>query len=81
MRSQVSTDGHTVYSGTYIKGVGPEGLSYRITEEKMPTEMYLGKLVFTQSEQIRFEPQKVKKILENGKFIGPSIADEDQMDY
>jgi hypothetical protein len=37
--------------------------------------------VFGYSDKIDITPVKVKPIFENGKFVGPSIAEEEKPDY
>ena len=74
-------DSYIQYSGIYFKDPQKESTIFRFTEKCLPKKVHLGKLVFAQTESVKFDPVKVKKVFENGLFIGPSIAEEDSMDY
>ena len=53
----------------------------RFLEDKLPSKISLGKFVFGFSDKIDITPVKVRTIYENGKFVGPSIAEEEKLDY
>ena len=78
---QIINNEYIRYSGAYFKPLGKSGEVFRLDEEHLPKEIYLGKLVFSQSEKPEFSMIKVKKVFENGRYIGPSIAEEDSFDY
>ena len=67
------------YSGVYFKEI--QGRTFRFTEGYLPKEIYLGKFEFERTELISAKPVKVKKIFENGRFVGPSIAEENEIGY
>lgn len=67
------------YSGVYFKEI--HGRTFRFTEGYLPKEIYLGKFEFERTELISAKPVKVKKIFENGRFVGPSIAEENEIGY
>ena len=79
--ASVSSDGRMIYSGIYIRGIGKNAPRFKITEASLPKEISLGKFVYAQTENINITPMKVKKIFENGRFVGPSIAKEDGLEY
>lgn len=37
--------------------------------------------MFAQSEEIKINPDKVKKIFAEGRFVGPSITEEGNLSY
>ena len=75
-------DGREVqYSGVYFKEVGPGGRVFRFDEQHLPKTIYLGKFSFERTELIQGDPVKVRKIYENGVFIGPTIAEETEIMY
>lgn len=77
----VSSDGRMIYSGVYIRGIGKNAPRFKIAETSLPKEISLGKFVYAQTEKISITTMKVKTIFENGRFVGPSIAEEDALDY
>ncbi len=81
MHSKVVDDRYVQYSGMYLKEPGKDGRTFLFTEEHLPKAIYLGKFVFAQTEMVDATPVKVRKIFENGKFIGPSIIEEQNLDY
>lgn len=74
-------NGYTRYSGVYMRGLGNNARVVRITEDSAPNEIWLGKYVFANTETVNTEPVKVKKVYENGKFIGPLISQEELFEY
>lgn len=79
--AKILEDGSVKYSGLYIKALEKEGSIFTVREDGLPAEIYLAKMVFEQTMMIHMTPVKVKKVFENGKFVGPSIVDEDNPDY
>ena len=73
--------GRTVYSGVYFKEIREEGNTWCFTEKHLPHKVSLGKFVFTQTTLVNVTPTKVKTVFEDGRFIGPSIAEEEKLDY
>ncbi len=74
-------DEYIQYTGVYFKELRDNGRIFRFRENDLPKEIYIGKFVFAQTEMIGVTPVKVKKVYENGKYLGPSIAEEDSFDY
>lgn len=72
---------HLKYSGVYFKELGKEGRIFKFNSENLPNKIYTAKFVFAKSELIDVTPVKRMKIFEEGKFIGPSIVDEDRFSY
>ena len=63
------------YSGAYFSPIGTN-ITNNILQD-LPKEIYLANLGINPiCNKIEINPQKVIKIFENGKFIGPSIYDE-----
>lgn len=71
----------TVYSGVYFKELREEGNTWCFKEEHLPKKISLGKFVFARTIMVDATPTKVKTIFEDGKFVGPSIAEEEKLDY
>lgn len=80
-RSKVLDDKYVGYTGVYFKELGEGGRIVRFSEDKLPSKISLGKFVFGYSDKIDITPVKVKPIFENSKFVGPSIAEEEKLDY
>lgn len=80
-RSKVLDDKYVGYTGVYFEELGEGGRIVRFSEDKLPSKISLGKFVFGYSDKIDITPVKVKPIFENGKFVGPSIAEEEKLDY
>ena len=78
---QTINDEYIQYTGVYFKELRDNGRVFRFREENLPKEIHIGKFVFAQTEMIGVTPVKVKKVYENGKYLGPSIAEEDSFDY
>lgn len=81
MHSKTIDNRYIKYSGAYFKIMDDKNRIYVLSKNKLPKEIYLGKLNITQSDTICMNPKKVKKIFENGKYIGPSIIEEDNINY
>ena len=79
--SKVLNDRYVGYTGVYFKKLGKNGRVVRFLEDKLPSKISLGKFVFGYSGKIDITPVKVKTIYEDGKFVGPSIAEEEKLDY
>ena len=79
--SKVLNDRYVGYTGVYFKELGKGGRVVRFLEDKLPSKISLGKIVFCSSDKIDITPVKVRPIYENGKFLGPSIAEEEKLDY
>ncbi len=75
-------DNKIVYSGVYFKEIGSEGRVVRF-KEHLPLKVYLGKLgtSATVDNSISIKPEKVTLIFDDGKFVGPSYADDLSMNY
>lgn len=67
------------YSGVYFKEI--KGRTFRFDKENLPREIYLGRFEFERMEFVAAEPVKVRKIFENGKYVGPSITEENSIEY
>ncbi len=74
-------NGHVKYSGIYFRNFEKNAKPFLIHENELPDEIQLGKLDFGDGEKIELNPQKVKKIFANGKFIGPRIFEENTIDF
>jgi hypothetical protein len=79
--SKVINEKYAGYTGVYFKELGKDGRIVRFPKDGMPSRISLGKFVFGYSDKLDITPMKVKTIFENGKFIGPSIAEEEKLDY
>ena len=79
--SKVLNDRYLGYTGVYFKKLGKGGRVVRFLEDKLPSKISLGKFVFGSSDKIDITSVKVRTIYENGKFVGPSIAEEEKLDY
>ena len=81
MNSTVIENRYVQYSGMYLKELGQGGRTILFKEDHLPKSIYLGKFVFAQTEMVKATPVKVRKIFENGKFVGPDIIEEQNFDY
>ena len=79
--SKVINEKYAGYTGVYFKELGKDGRIIQFTKDGLPSRISLGKFVFGYSDKIDITPMKVKTIFENGKFVGPSIAEEEKLDY
>ena len=79
--SKVLNDRYVGYTGVYFKEYGRGGRVVRFLEDKLPSKISLGKFFFGYSDKNDITPVKVRTIYENGKFVGPSIAEEEKLDY
>ena len=70
-----------VYSGVYFKEIRENGNVVCMKEEHLPHKIRLGKFVFAQTTEVKATPMKIKTVFEDGKFVGPSIAEEEKLDY
>lgn len=69
-----------IYSGAYFKELGQDGKRFVVLEDETPYAIYLGKIVF-EKQTPSPSPVRTKKIFEKGKFVGPSIAEEERIRY
>ena len=81
MHTKLDDHNHTDYSGVYFKEIGKGGRIVRFSEENLPQSITLGKFEYGRGEQFSVNPIKVKVIYENGKYVGPSIAEDNLIDY
>lgn len=79
MYTKIIENRYIQYLGVYFKEI--QGRIFRFTEEHLPREIYLEKFEFDTTEFVSARPVKTKKIFENGKYVGPSIAEEKEMGY
>ena len=80
-QSKVTKDKYIGYTGVYFKELGRDGRIVMFHKDKLPSRISLGKFVLGFSDKIDIMPMKVKIIFEDGKFVGPSIAEEEKLDY
>lgn len=69
------------YSGAYYHLFGNPEKRGAVSEEFLPQEIYLGEIVFQETNSIQMAPVKKTKIFTGGKFVGPSIIDEKGENY
>ena len=81
VHSKVINDKYVAYSGVYFKEMKNNSRIVRFLPNNLPRKISLGKFVFGYSNKIDITPIKVRTIYENGKFVGPSIAEEEKLDY
>lgn len=81
MHTTIEPNGYVKYSGVYIRELGQHGRKFKISEDHLPKTIFLGKFLFANTELVNCTPVKVKKIFEGGKFLGPSIVEENSFDY
>lgn len=79
--TKVIDDKYVQYSGVYFKELQQQGRTFLFKENNLPKEIYLGKFEFDRTELVSVEPVKVKKIFESGKYVGPTIAEENEIGY
>lgn len=79
--SKVVNNGFVEYTGVYFRELGRNGRTRLFRKDELPQKIFLGKFVFGYDSRITITPIKVKTIFEYGKFIGPSLADENELIY
>ena len=79
MRSKIVEDKYVQYSGVYFKTIQKQIIQF--TEDNLPRDITLAKLEFDRIDLVSMRLVKVKKIFEDGKYVGPSIAEENEMGY
>lgn len=78
--SHVVDGRYVVYSGFYLKEL-TSGQIYQFRKDHMPKTIWLGSLGIAHTELFQAEPRKVVKLFDDGRFIGPSLADEGGLEY
>lgn len=79
--SKVVNNSFVEYTGVYFRELGENGRIRLFHKDELPPKIFLGKFVFEGDSSIRITTIKVKTVFENGRFIGPSIADENKLNY
>lgn len=83
MQMETNNNDYIKYSGVYFTNYPYKnnGKIIRLTRKHLPINIYTAKLIIANTEQINLGIVKDKNIFENGKFIGPSIVEEDKFSY
>ena len=79
--SKVVDGKYIEYSGAYFCELGKNGKLLKFDWEHLPEEIYIGKFVFANTELVDCKPVKVRKIFENGRFVGSTISEEEPLAY
>lgn len=74
--STTSDEGQIIYSGIYVRPINDKR-KYRIEESGMPDEILLAKLDIVVNPDFSFDIKPVSKIYSFGKYVGPSITEEE----
>lgn len=62
--------GEALFSGLYFKQFGKNGRVFKLTQESVPTELWEGTLVISESVPITIRPSgPVKRIFQNGLYV------------
>lgn len=78
---KILNDRYIIFSGMYVCSLGNVQKIKRFTKEELPDEVTLGKIEMSGKNEVIATPIKVRKIFENGRFVGPSIVDEEELNY
>lgn len=78
--SEVCENGYVKYSGAYFRNLD-NSKKFRIDTSNLPKTIWLGNLGIENVEKVKFNPKKIQKVFENGKFIGNSITEEYERNY
>lgn len=79
--SKVVDDSYVEYSGVYFKELSKDGRTFKFSKDDLPEQIYLGKFVYAQTELLDIQAVKVAKVFEDGRFVGSSIVEEENLDY
>lgn len=79
-KQRIIADRYIDYSGIYLKEIGAS-VSGVINKNSLPRKITIGKLVPTGRNEVQLKPVKIKIIFEEGKFVGPSIVEEEGLAY
>lgn len=71
---------YVVYSGFYLKEL-PTGTVYQFKKEHMPRRIWLGSLGISPTANVHFEPKRKVKLFEDGRYVGPNLVEEKDLDY
>lgn len=78
--SHVVDGRYVVYSSFYLKEL-TSGQIYQFRKDHMPKTIWLGSLGIAHTELLQAVPRKVVKLFDDGRFVGPSLADEGGLEY
>lgn len=78
--SHVDDGQYIIYSGFYLKEL-TSGQIYQFRREHMPKTIWLGSLGIEHEELIKANPQKLIKLYEDGRYVGPPLAEEEGLEY
>ena len=82
LHTKMSEEGVIQYSGVYFTIFSDQsGQICGMREEGVPQRIYSSKVDFGWEGEIRLDLKDVSLIYENGVFCGPSIADEDNLEF
>lgn len=81
IHSKVIDNQYIEYSGLYFRNLGKDGMCFKLDRRNMPEEIYVGKLLFDNTELVSVNPVKIRKIYDRGTFIGPTISEEMSVGY
>lgn len=82
MKKEIIDNSSVRYSSVYFRFFDPENKQvFGIERNGLPKTIYLGKLTFGRDNNIEIQQQIVCKIFEDGKFMGPLLSEEKELDY
>lgn len=81
MNMEVENTDFIRYSGVSFRHFGSNGKSFLLKKNNLPSIIYIARLKIANTEFVDLDIEKIMKIFENGKFIGPSIVEEDKFTY
>lgn len=82
LHAKMSEEGVIQYSGVYFTIFSDQSKQIcGMREEGVPQRIYSSKVDFGWEGEIRLDLKDVSLIYENGVFCGPSIADEDNLEF
>lgn len=82
LHTKMSEEGVVQYSGVYFTIFSDQSRQIcGVREEGVPQRIYSSKVDFGWEGEIRLDLKDVSLIYENGVFCGPSIADEDNLEF
>lgn len=82
LHTKIAEEGFIQYSGVYFTILSDQSRQrYCITEHDVPQCIYSAKVDFGWEGEIKLDLKDVTLIYENGIFCGPSIADEDSLEF
>lgn len=81
MNTKTVNNNYVEYSGVYIKVINEHGDKLVIDSKHLPDKIVLGKILPSGRNEVKMTPVRIKTIFEHGEFVGPSLVEEENLQY